>query len=377
MALNDIGGATNIEFDKGSNITETDQRKHFAPDPQGTKITSQKIEYDRWNGFFREIPELQAVVDRLGTWVIYGGDDSDPKAEDITFKTPADEKRFKSFVGYGKDTPKGILYNLFRQGKICGNTVGEIIRGKKKGVINLKPLDPGTITVNANEKGFLKPFTHTPKGTEPGAEKEIPLERLFFIPWNRMADEIVGISTVEKLQTIIDYRHQAMEDLALVYHRYVVPFWVFYSDTDDDTEIATFNGKIKNFIQQRDHITIPYDTIKKHERMSVPQFSTLDPLNWIKHLERYFLLSEGVPEIISGIGRETADASSRMIYLSWRMIVIANQKIFEDNIEIQLGIKLKLPRPINILAPEITEEKAKIIPARKNDPANPKEKKNG
>ena len=368
MALTRIDSASRIEFDKGTDITERNQRVSFIPNSKETKITEQTLEFEKWNGYYHDIPELQAVIDRLTTWCIYGGDDGDPKANDIQFNSNIDKEKFNRITGFGKDTPKAVLYNLFRQGKIGGNSCGEIIFGKKKGFLNLKPLNPETIKVFASEKGILTKFEQQSKGESEG--KEVPLKNMFYLAWNRCADEIVGISTVEKLQTIIDYRHQAMEDLATVFHRYVVPFWLFYADTDDETEIATFKTKVKNFIQNRDHMILPKDTVEKAERMSVPQFSTLDPLNWIKHLERYFLLSEGVPEIISGIGRETADASSRMIYLSWRMIVIANQKIFEEAIEQQIGIKLKLPRPINILAPEVTEEKAKIIPARKKNEKN-------
>jgi hypothetical protein len=239
----------------------------------------------------------------------------------------------------------------------------------------VKPLDPSTIYVLANEKGIIESFEQTTfKASHDGKQttQTSPLknEKVFYIAWNRIADEIVGISTIKKLKKIIDYRHQAMEDLAEVFHRYVVPFWLFYVDSDDETEIATFNTKIKDIIKNRDHMTIPYDTVKNHERLAVPQFATLDPLNWIKHLERYFLMSEGVPELISGIGRETADASSRMIYLTWRIVTIANQKIYEKQIASQLGINLKFPRPINILAPQLTEDKTQVLGPgdKKTDP---------
>ena len=373
-ALTDINSASNVEFDKGTDITETKARVQFTPDSQATKINEQTIEFDLWHGYYRSIPELQAVIDRLTTWVIYGGDDADKKESDITFKRKADREKFEKFIGNGKDTPKQILSNLFRVGKICGNSIGEIVRSKKKGIINLKPINPGTIKVISNEKGFLTGFEQRIIGSS--ETTPLGLNQVFFLPWNRIADEIIGISTIEKLTKIIDYRHQAMEDLAEVFHRYVVPFWLFYVDTDDETEISTFNNKIKNMIQKRDHMVIPKDTVDKHERLSVPQFATLDPLNWIKHLERYFLLSEGVPEIISGIGRETADASSRMIYLSWRIIVIANQKIYEDAIKAQLGIDIKLPRPINILAPEVTEGKTQVLPKKDENAQKSPEKKN-
>jgi hypothetical protein len=371
MALTDLNSTENVGIKK---------RKKFVPSDRSTLTSEQIIEFDKWHGFYREIPELQAVIDRLALWVVYGGDDSDDKNSDISFNSKSDEEKFKRISGNGFDTPEDVFYNLFRVGKICGCSIAEKIRDRanKKGLINLKPLDPQTIKIKQNKKGFIEEFEQISlKSGHDGMQDEpqnLKKEQIFFIAWNRIADEIVGISTVEKLQSIIDYRHQAMEDLAEVFHRYVVPFWLFYADTDDETEISNFNTKVKKMIEERDFMTIPKDAISSHERLAVPQYSTLDPLNWIKHLERYFLISEGVPELISGIGRETADASSRMIYLAWRIIAIANQKIFEKHIEKQLGIKMKFPRPVNILAPEITETRTLVQPKKnekiKQDPQN-------
>lgn len=372
MALADINSAKRV------NLPE---REPFVPTSRGTKISNQNIEFTSWHGYYREIPELQGMIDRLANWVIFGGDDTQPNDKDITFKTKADRNKFERITGFGKDTPEDVLYNLFRLGKICGTSIAEIIKTPKKGLVNLKPLDPSTIQVIANNKGRLEKFKQV-INEKNGKQTftDLKKEDVFYIAWNRIADEIVGISTIEKLQTIIDYRHQAMEDLAEVFHRYVVPFWLFYVDTDNDTEIEKFNEKIKEIFKKkgRDHLTLPNDTVKDHERLSIPQYSTLDPLNWIKHLERYFLMSEGVPEIIAGIGRETADASSRMIWIGWRIITIAHQKTFEKQIKSQLGINLRFPRPVNILAPEITGQRSNIKPARSDEnKSEPKKEPNG
>jgi hypothetical protein len=346
-----------------------DERTIWEPASKQTETGEAQVIFDKWLGYYKTIPEL-SVIDKLADWVVYGGDDTDDKLADITFERKTDEEKFKRWTGYGKDTPRAILHNLFRVGKICGTTTAEIMRGNKQGVINIKPLDPGIIKVHTDEKGILTKFEVISRkpaadGTMEKAGTDLSLDKLFYIAWNRIADEIVGISTIEKLQTILDYRHQAMEDLAEVFHRYVVPFWIFYVDENDTAEIDKFKTKVKKMIQSRDHLVVPDESVKKHERLAVPQFASLDPLNWIKHLERYFLLSEGVPELIAGIGRETADASSRMIYLAWRVVTIANQKKYEEQIETQLGIKLKLPRPINILAPEITERRTQVLGSRK------------
>lgn len=351
-----------------------ERREGFTFTQKATLTSEQTIDFDKWHGIYRSIPELQGIIDRLALWVVYGGDDEKPNQSKITFKSKSHEDRFNQWNGNGFDTPEDILYNLFRMGKIAGVSIAEKININKKGVVNLKPLNPGTIKIMANEKGFISkfeqmqpPISHDGKQAKP---QTFTKDQIFYIAWNRIGDEIIGISTIEKLLKIIDYRHQAMEDLAEVFHRYVVPFWLFYADTDDEEEIERWNAKVKKIVKERDFMTIPKETIDKHERLAVPQFSTLDPLNWIKHLERYFLMCEGVPELIAGIGRETADASSRMIYLAWRIITIANQKILEKQIKAQTGIELTLPRPINILAPEINQERTQIQPknTNKHDP---------
>ncbi|MFW5895233.1 MAG: hypothetical protein ACOCT9_00665 [archaeon] len=366
MALADINSAEKVGLKEREAFTPQEITIKSAPEQK------HGIEFDRWNNYYREIPELQGMINRLALWVVFGGDDEKEGEKDITFKTEVDRKKFERITGNGKDNPEDVLYNLFVMGKISGVSVAEIIKTKKRGLVNLKPINPERLKIYLNKKGFISKFYYQQINQE---VTELKTEQVFYIPWGRIADEVTGISTIEKLRTIIDYRHQAMEDLAEVFHRYVVPFWIFYVDTDEEEEIEKFNQKIKDIFEkkQKDHLTVPEETVKKHEMLSIPQYSTLDPLNWIKHLERYFLMSEGVPEIIGGIGRETADASSRMIWIGWRIITIAHQKILEKHIKNQLGINLKLPRPVNILAPEITGQRTKLNrPDEETEGQNPK-----
>lgn len=342
MVLADITSAREIEV----------QHSEFSIRQEGTKTTEQIIspDFDKWLAYFKEIPELNSTIERFIDWVIYGNEDTD-----IEFEDAEDKKRFENFDGFGRDNPEDIISNLMRTGEIAGSIIAELIRDRNGKVTNIKPLDPQTIKVYANERGFIEKFEQI--SAKPNSKGEMQtlakwegekLKNIFYYVNNRIADEIVGVSSVEKLQKIIDFRHEAMNDLAEVFHRYINPFWIFYVDTDDEKEIEEFNVKVQKMIKKRDHLTVPKGTVDKYERLSIPQFSTFSPLEWIKHLERYFLMSKGIPETILGTGSQSFEASAREISKAWRTIVVSNQKRLEKAIKKQTGIKLKFPRLVFI-----------------------------
>ena len=60
---------------------------------------------------------------------------------------------------------------------------------------------------------------------------------------------------------------------------------------------ANFKVKLDNAVKNMENLIIPKDVVEM-ERVSIPQYSTLDPLPWIQLLQTYFILAEGVPEVI-------------------------------------------------------------------------------
>jgi hypothetical protein len=95
------------------------------------------------------------------------------------------------------------------------------------------------------------------------------------------------------------------------------------------------------------------------EKMSIPQYSSLDPLPWISALERDFLIAEGVPAVIVGSTEKTdTEASAKVLYLSFQQLIEWNQLFLEEQIKAQLGIELELEFPAS-LEPTMQQDQGK------------------
>ena len=97
-----------------------------------------------------------------------------------------------------------------------------------------------------------------------------------------------------------------------------------------------------------ENMIYPKGSIDKIERVSIPQYSTLDPLPWIILLRDYFNLSSNVPDIIQGHSRETSLAAGKLNYLAFKENIEIEQLEYEEDVEAQLGIKLKFERAEDI-----------------------------
>jgi hypothetical protein len=162
-----------------------------------------------------------------------------------------------------------------------------------------------------------------------------------------LGDEPHGISTVEKLEDIIKMRNEAMSDLKTVFHRYVKPLIIVQADTDNAMEIAALKAKLDQAVKLGENMIIPKDTVTM-ERMSIPQYSTLDPLPWINTLNQYFIMAEGVPQVILGHGGGATEAEAKVIYLAWQQVVEFNQLFLEEQIKAQLKMDVEFNFPASL-----------------------------
>ena len=171
---------------------------------------------------------------------------------------------------------------------------------------------------------------------------------MFHLPWNRLAEAIHGIGTIEKVERVILMNQEAMEDMKTVFHRYFKPLWVFSVDTDDTAEIAAFKADVRKTMEKSENLIVPKNTVDSIERVSIPQFSTLDPLPWVRFLQDQFIMAEGVPEVILGHGTETTEATSKILYLAFQQMIEWNQLFLEQQIKAQLGLDIKYNFPASI-----------------------------
>lgn len=307
-------------------------------------------DWDKWFGYYKTIPELQAVIDKYAMWVGGKGYEADGKVK----------KRLDKITGMGKDTFDDIMWNLVRMGKICGDSFAEIIRNKRGELINLKPINPGSIVIKSNARGIITKYEQVViGGSKQGEKKTISFtpKEMFHLPWNRLGDEIHGISTIQKMERIILMRDESMEDMKIVFHRYVKPLLITSADTDEPSEIASIKKKMDNAVNLGENMVVPAGTVTV-ERMSIPQYSTLDPLPWLRLLEQFFIMSEGVPEVILGFGRETTEASAKILYLAFQQTIEHGQRFLERQIKTQLALEVEFNFPAD-LQPDVKEDQAK------------------
>lgn len=320
----------------------------------------QNTQWTTWHGYYRAIPDLAAVIDKKALWVT---NDFEIKGSDEI------KARWENIKGFGKETLTTIFNNLVTTYTIAGDVFAEIIRDKKGRIINLMVKNPGTMKIVTNDRGYLLRYEQTANLGGIQVTKVFDPKDILHLPWNKVADECHGISTIEKLKEIIDMLIEARRDLRVVFHRYVKPLMITEIDSDSDAKLEEFKAKFNLAWKKGENMFIPKGVVST-ERFSIPQFSTLDPIPWIKLLQRQFLMAEGIPSIILGNSAdEDTEASSKVVYLAFEQVVKYNQRFLEEQLKNQLNMDIKFKFDASLLSDLKGDEK-------KDGPMNSQSKMN-
>lgn len=345
MPTTNIAGAvasdlTTVMTDYSVDTVSTDA----AADQKETEWTNTKWAQDL--GYYKKIPELRAVIDAKATWTVGKGF----KADGFTTLL------LDTINGFGYDTFNTILENSIRTYQIGGDSFCEIVRDKKGNLLNLKPLDPGVMKHVANREGKIIRFEQMSKVKGKKAHKFEP-EEIFYLPRNRVADEIHGQSMIEAVEDIILMKNEAMADYKIVMHRYVVPRYIFHLDSDDSTEVAAFKVKMDNANKNSENLYVPKDVIVP-ELMAVAPNATLNPLAWIESLDAKFYEAAQVPKIIVGGVGGITEAAVKIAYLAFQQTIEEEQLFIEEQVLKQLNLVIELEFPAS-LENELLSDKAK------------------
>ena len=338
---------TNLNVKDQTNETPTDFRRSVNSEQQDTPGTRYFIDWAKWFGYYKNIPELQAVINKKAIWTLGKGYEADKKTT----------SQLDKIRGFGKDTFNDIMYNLILQYTIGGDSFAEIVKNKRGELINLKPISPASMSILTTNRGIVEKYIQTTTYGRKKQTLEFEPESIFHLAWNRLGDEPHGRSTIEKLEWIIETKNEAQKDLRIVFHRYVKPLMVAQADTDNPEEIAALKIKLDKATELMENMIIPKGSMEL-ERFSIPQYSTLDPLPWIHYLQQMFILAEGVPEVILGYGRDTTEASSKILYLAYQQNIEHNQRFLEAQTKAQLNKDIEFNFPADI-APNMQEDISK------------------
>lgn len=268
--------------------------------------------WSQYLGYYKQIPELKRAIDARALWTLGRGFKAGPRETAI----------LEMIEGWGIDTFNTILKNMIITAQINGDAFCEIMRAKPKKdeqqgmLINLKPLDPGSIKIIVDRQGRIKRYEQINKiGKESKVINTFKPEEIFHLSRDRIADEIHGVSIIEAVENVILARNEAMTDLKKVMHRYVKPMMKFTLDTDDTAKIDAFVSKYDKAVNLGENLYVPKDTVQ-HEIIAIPANATLNPLPYIENLSNFFYQAVGIPQIIVGGSQEFTEATAKIAYLS-------------------------------------------------------------
>lgn len=303
--------------------------------------------WTKYLGYYKAIPELGQAIDTKATWTVGKGF----TADEITTMI------LDTIKGYGIDTFNTIIENMIRTYNIGGDAFAEIIRDDEDNLINLKPLDPASIVIVTGENGIIKRYEQISK-IKKGIKKYSP-EKILHFARNRVADEIHGQSIIERLETIILMRNEAMTDWKRVLHRNVDPMWIFHLDTDDPTKIAEFKAKADAAKGAGENMYVPKDAVVP-EMVAMSPNASLNPLAWITNLNNYFFQACGVPQIIVGGSGEFTEATAKIAYLAWEQTIEEEQLYIEQEILSQLNLLIELEFPASLVNDLISDKEKDV-----------------
>ena len=105
-AMNSIDQTSETQSTFRRAVTSAEQ------DTPGVKYTP---EWSKWFGYYKSVPELQAVINKKAIWTLGSGYETDAKTEKI----------IKRIRGFGKDTFNDIMFNNSISNKIA---IGKVVR---------------------------------------------------------------------------------------------------------------------------------------------------------------------------------------------------------------------------------------------------------
>jgi len=328
----DFSSQTDFSTTSKSDFYSVDSRDTDSP---GLDETAWTPEWSKWHGYYRDIPELRAVINKLASWTFGRGIEADDK----------NQGKLDRLKGNGKDSPRLILKNLWRTALICGDSFAEKVKDKQGRITNLKPLNPGSIKVIFSPLGIIDRYEQST-----GVENPIiwQPDEIYHLSYERIADEIHGIPFPEALVSLVESRNEGLKDLRILYHRNIKPIKFFEVETDDTTKLNAVETSINTAYKKSENVIIPTGVIKEIKDTSSPQYGNLDSLNYLKFIVRIFVSACGMPEVVMGWGAETTEASSKIIYLSFQQEIEDMQLYNQEMIKIQLGIECNLEFPASI-----------------------------
>jgi hypothetical protein len=331
-----------------STTNMNDNVPSYSVAPMQTDSTSGNKETEWMNtkasqyfGYYKKIPEVHTPFNSFATWIVGKGYET----EDAESQVILDHIK-----GWGEDTFNSIMWNLMVQKKVYGDAFAEIIRAddKDKTLLNLKPLYPAKMKIIVNEKGILLRYEQMDVIGKDGKSVQVfQPEEILHLCNDRVSDQIHGNSLLEANEWVILAKNEIMDDYRTVLHRNVVPVRILEVDTDDPVKVAEIRVKYETAIKNKEVIIVPKGTVSITTDGGTAN-AIINPMPFLNYLDNFFYQALGIPKIILGGGQEFTEASSKIGYISYEQVYVREQTEFIADFWNQVGIKIKLNKPVSI-----------------------------
>lgn len=303
-------------------------------------------EFTKWFGNYRKIAKIKMAINAYATWVVGQGWASDNASVPI----------LEGITGWGEDTFLSILWNMLVVKKFNGDAFAEIIRNPDTGtLLNLKPLDPSTMTTFLNEQGVIIRYEQRAKtGKEDTNPKVFQPNQILHLVNDRVADMARGTSAIEA----VEWNTQAADEAKRAHRKMVKRngiVRVIEVAIEDTTKINNFKKDWKDAIEKGDVLILPKDVAEAKDWHG--QLDTAGVVQWLNYLDDEFFMIIGVPRIIMGFSGEI-EGDAKMSYTAFAQIYKRESNELIDDIFNQLAIKITLNAPASITN-EVSSNEAK------------------
>ena len=295
-------------------------------------------------GYLKTIPEYRNAVRALAIWACGKG-----------WECPLNEHTaiLERIRGWGEDTFDSIMQDMIVVKKTNGDAYLEIIRNDNGTPLNLKKLNPSKVRIAVNPKGLIVGYDIMQAD---GKWHRVSIKDIFHISNDRVANEIHGTSVLESCRDIIDWFNEIKSDLRRMMHRSSIR--VIYVDIDNTTKLGTVREQYKEAIRNGEVLLLPGKQGTDFEIVDYPIPPTAAYLEVLRFVNNYFYEVLGTSKIITGGVEGTTEANSKMGYLSFEQPYMTEQRLLEQDIWNQLGIRIKFNRPVSIKDQIMTSEAA-------------------
>ena len=334
-------GQTNISNAVSSNmagaisdVTIATKETDGISDQEETTWTNSN--WSKWWGYFNAIADLQSALIMKSIWNVGKGWTADPETTII----------LEHISGWGKDTFDDVLFNMDLIKNVGGDSYAEIIRDEDTGtLLNLKPLDPGSIRIVIGRNGVIKRYEQISKTK--GNLKIFQPEDILHFSNNRFADNIHGISKIEALEQTILADNENFVDMKKLMHHQVKPFILWKLKTDDQTKINQLVAKIDAARNLGEDMFIPDDDDAiEYEVIQVPINAAV--FQWREDIRNKFYRALGMPLILFGASGST-ESGGKMETFAHETVFEHSQRWIEKQLWNQLQIKIDLIPPQTLL----------------------------